>query len=161
MPISVFLHGLDSSSHGSKGKFFRKHFPQMLMPDFSGDFETRMGQLNHFLDGRQGLTLIGSSFGGLMATAFAFKNPTQATRLILLAPALNFPQAASLLTKCCSTPTRLYIGKHDTVTPPAPVVETAIRIFNDLSVIEAEDGHQLRRTFPLIPWGAFLGQPRT
>ena len=39
----VFIHGLDSSSRGTKGTFFRGRYPEMLMEDFSGPLEATDG----------------------------------------------------------------------------------------------------------------------
>ena len=35
----VFIHGLDSSSRGTKGSFFRERYPGMFMEDYSGPLE--------------------------------------------------------------------------------------------------------------------------
>ena len=63
----VFIHGLDSSSRGSKALWFKEHFPVMLVPDFTGSLEERMDTLIHKVAGSENLVLVGSSFGGLMA----------------------------------------------------------------------------------------------
>jgi pimeloyl-ACP methyl ester carboxylesterase len=85
---SVFIHGLDSSSRGTKGSFFRKRYPQMLMEDYTGPLEERMAKLKASLAGRDSLILVGSSYGGLMAALFALENEARVRRLVLLAPAL-------------------------------------------------------------------------
>ena len=121
---TLFLHGLDSSSGGTKGRFFTENFPDIIAPDFTGSLQDRMQALETICRGLDRLTLIGSSFGGLMATCFAIAHPERVQRLILLAPALNFPgfsPPASLLT----IPTLLVIGRNDTVTPPDLVIPAA------------------------------------
>ena len=70
----VFIHGLESSSQGVKGVFFRERYPDMIIEDFSGPLEERMEKLNRLLSGREDLILVGSSFGGLMAAIYACEN---------------------------------------------------------------------------------------
>ena len=109
----VFLHGLESSSQGTKARWFKERFPEMLIPDFSGRLEERMQDLKSNLEGRDNLILIGSSFGGLMATLFTLENVDRVKRVVLLAPALNFPgfhhaDKRKIVVQC-----HLYIGIHD------------------------------------------------
>ena len=82
---AIFLHGLDSSSQGTKGSWFRQNFPDMLLPDFTGSFSERLAKLQCITAGHEDLIMIGSSFGGMMAAAFALERPGQVKRLILLA----------------------------------------------------------------------------
>ena len=88
----IFLHGLDSSSKGTKARWFKKHFPGMVIPDFTGSLNDRMKTLSETLAGQNDLVIVGSSFGGLMATMYTQQNQALVKKLILLAPALNFPE---------------------------------------------------------------------
>ena len=45
----------------------------MEVPDFTGSLSERMVKLNILLSGQKNITLIGSSFGGLMATIYAME----------------------------------------------------------------------------------------
>ena len=81
MPCKIFLHGLDSSSQGTKGKYFKEKFPGMLVPDFSGSLSIRMEKLYDILSGKTEITLIGSSYGGLMATIFTLENEAKVKNL--------------------------------------------------------------------------------
>jgi len=49
---TVYIHGLESSSRGTKGRFFRERFPRMVLGDYSGDLEWRLEQLEKDLAGR-------------------------------------------------------------------------------------------------------------
>jgi pimeloyl-ACP methyl ester carboxylesterase len=89
MESRIFIHGLESSGQGTKGFFFKNRFPEMLTPDFTGDLAERMIRLDRILEGRSGIKIVGSSFGGLMASLYAMKHESRVNRLILLAPALN------------------------------------------------------------------------
>ncbi|MCL1979475.1 MAG: alpha/beta fold hydrolase, partial [Proteobacteria bacterium] len=84
----LFLHGLDSSTRGTKALWFRAHFPQVEMRDYHGELTDRLAQLEEQTAQAGQLILVGSSFGGLMAACFAARHPDRCGRLILLAPAL-------------------------------------------------------------------------
>lgn len=146
-----FLHGLDSSGRGNKGRFFAEHFPHMHCPDFSGTLAHRLHQLTEVCRDFTDLILVGSSFGGLMATCYARDFPAKVTRLILLAPALNFGEFSPPRTKL-QVPTTLIIGQQDTVTPPYQVIPLARQTFSNLEIHEKEDDHMLQKTFIDIPW---------
>jgi hypothetical protein len=49
----VFIHGLDSSSRGTKGSFFRERYPEMILEDYSGPLEKRMAKLESGLAGKR------------------------------------------------------------------------------------------------------------
>jgi len=150
-----FLHGLDSSGKGTKGRYFSDHFPQVICPDFSGSLAQRLEQLSALCGNRHDLLFIGSSYGGLMATCFALNHPDRVSRLILLAPALNFedyhPPAAAL-----QIPTLLVVGNKDTVTPAAAVVPLAKATFADLEIRLADDDHLLHDSFAHLNWQKLL-----
>lgn len=148
---TLFLHGLDSSSKGTKARYFRDKFPDMVIPDFDGSLEYRLQQLEADCKDFDNLIVIGSSFGGLMATCFAAENPERVKKLILLAPALNFPGFLVPHEKI-SAPTFLLIGKHDTVTPADDVLPLAERTFSHLQTHVVEDDHLLHHIFPTLNW---------
>jgi pimeloyl-ACP methyl ester carboxylesterase len=152
---TYFLHGLESSGSGTKGRFFAQNFPQVVCPDFEGTLAHRLNQLDELCKNHQQLTLIGSSFGGLMATCYATGHPGKVTTLILLAPALNFegyrPPAKKLL-----IPTLLIIGKQDTVTSADLVVPLAEATFANLVIRIEDDDHMLHDTFHRLDWQELL-----
>jgi pimeloyl-ACP methyl ester carboxylesterase len=157
MPANTtFLHGLDSSSRGTKATWFHRHFPSMLIPDFQGGLQERMAQLDAALAGRSDLLLIGSSYGGLMAAIYAIEHEFLVRRLILLVPALNFPDFTPWRGRRCHVPTSLYIGRTDEVTPLPAVVAAASDVFSRLDFHAVEDDHLLRRTFETIDWNQLL-----
>ena len=150
-PPALFLHGLDSSIGGTKAQWFKLHFPQVRLRNYSGDLDQRLGQLEEETAGLDQLILVGSSFGGLMAACFAIRHPERCRRLVLLAPALNFteyqPPAVPL-----ALPALLVIGQYDTVCPPDLVLPLARATFSNLEVRIEDDDHMLHRTFPVLDW---------
>lgn len=154
---SVFLHGLDSSGSGTKGRFFSTRYPDMMRPDFNGTLQERMTHLRIVLgDGGQ-FIVVGSSFGGLMGACLAMDQPERVHRLIMLAPALNFHEFQVPERKFESEAV-LVIGKDDVVTPPEIVVPAAEATFADLRISIVDDDHLLHRTFQELDWGHLLRQ---
>jgi uncharacterized protein len=98
--LHLYLHGFASGANSRKANFFLDRYGQkgvqLIVPDFNaGGFSnfTISRQLaqaaSHLPD--EPVTLIGSSLGGWVALLMAEQYP-QIERLILLAPALGFPQ---------------------------------------------------------------------
>jgi pimeloyl-ACP methyl ester carboxylesterase len=152
----VFIHGLESSSQGIKGVFFRERYPDMIIEDFTGPLEERMKILNRLLADKTDLILVGSSFGGLMAAIYACQNEDKVQRLIMLAPALILYSFASCLERKIEIPAFIYHGSRDTVVPPGPVRDLAGRVFSNLKYHLVEDDHSLHVTFPRIDWDHLL-----
>jgi len=154
--MKIFLHGLESSSKGAKATFLRHMHSDMVIPDFSGTLAGRMELLHEILAGQKNITLVGSSFGGLMATIYAMENPAAVDRIVLLAPALNFPELSHYAMHRIEVPTWMVIGREDFVTPPVKVVPLAREIFANLHYNEVEDDHLLARTFRDLDWKTLL-----
>ena len=93
-----------------------------------------------------------------MAAVFALEHPQAVKRLILLAPALNFPEFSGYAAAACPVPTLLYIGRYDSVCPPQEVMPAASLRFTDLTIRQTEDDHQLRQTFTAIDWSSLLSE---
>ena len=154
----IFIHGLESTSRGTKGAFFRKNYPDMILEDYAGPLEQRMEKLTETLRHETGLILVGSSFGGLMAAIFACAHEQQVKRLILLAPALNLPEFEPCLERRrpVQIPVILRHGRHDDVVPPKAVHEIAAQVFSNLDYRLVEDDHSLHRTFDGMNWDDLL-----
>ncbi len=82
----IYLHGLDSNSQTYKASLIRAIYPDLITPDFTGSLEERMKQLYPILGDASNWTLIGSSFGGLMAALFATQHPAQVRKQIFSRP---------------------------------------------------------------------------
>ncbi len=153
----IFIHGLDSSNQGTKARFFKEKYPDMIIPNFGGPLQERLEKLEKVLSGRSTINLIGSSFGGLMATIFAMDHPDRVKNLILLAPALPMLEALpEKREKIIPNPTWLYHGTEDTLLPLDTVIPVAQRIFPSLHLHVVEDDHMLHNTFRDIPWDELL-----
>jgi pimeloyl-ACP methyl ester carboxylesterase len=155
-PTRVFIHGLESSSQGTKGRFFRARFPDMIMEDYSGLFHHRMEQLAAFLAGKIDLILVGSSFGGLMAASYASLHEEYVKKLILLAPALHLDAYEPYAHKKLLMPVDIFHGSRDEVVPLAAVRKIAKQVYANCAFTVLEDDHSLHDTFPLLDWDNLL-----
>jgi len=158
MSIKIFLHGLESSSRGTKAVFFKGRYPDMLTPDFAGSLEERLAVLEQILAGKSSLRIVGSSFGGLMGTLFAMNHESNVERLVLLAPAIHMLPSLPFSLKKLSFPVHVYHGTRDDVIPLGPVRDVSEEFFRNLTFLSVEDDHYLHRTFPSIDWDKHLVQ---
>ena len=156
MPVRIFIHGLESGNMGTKSVFFRDTFPDMILPNFKGDLQERMKKLENVLSGKSRIRLVGSSFGGLMATLFAIREESRIERIVLLAPALNYLSASMKGEKTISTPVKIYHGRDDDVIPLEEVEPVAKKTFKNLSFHEVDDDHFLHKTFKTLDWEDLL-----
>jgi len=152
----VFIHGLESTSQGTKGVYFRESYPGMIIEDYTGSLEERMAKLEAILAGKDELILVGSSYGGLMAAIYACRHPERVRRLILLAPAINLDEFIPYTSHTLTIPVHLYHGDQDDVVPPNEVRPVAEAVFSDLRYHLVEDDHSLHNTFPSLPWEELL-----
>lgn len=152
----VFIHGLESTSRGTKGEFFRNQFPDMILEDFTGPLDQRMDQLNRLLENKTDLLLVGSSYGGLMAAIYTCRTPRTVRKLILLAPALDLPDFEPCQTFRIDIPVVLYHGLYDDVVPPESVRVIARRVFRNLDYHAVDDDHSLHHTFSKMAWRDLL-----
>lgn len=155
----IFLHGLAGSSQGVKARLLRGIFPQILTPDFDGDLDERMTALEEILADETGWRIIGSSFGGLMAALYASRHPDRVDRLILLAPALIWPDFAASPPGPIDTPVLIYHGSKDELIPLELVQELAEKVFLNLTFKVVDDDHGLYQTVHAIDWPGLLGKP--
>jgi pimeloyl-ACP methyl ester carboxylesterase len=156
MTTRVFLHGLESSNQGTKSIYFREKFSDMIIPYFTGDLDTRMAKLNIILADKSELILVGSSFGGLMASLYAIDHEGRFKRLILLAPALHWIASNLDPLPRISIPVQIYHGRNDDVVPLKKVEEIAKKIFQNLTFTVLDDDHFLHKHFSKIDWHEHL-----
>ncbi len=148
----IFIHGLWGSSQGIKATLLRSLFPDMLTPDFQGSLEERMQQLEIIMGNERGWTMIGSSFGGLMAALFTCHHPQQVSKLVLLAPALIWPDFAQNPPPPVSVPTVVYHGIHDEIIPIEEARSLCAQVFPHATFHAVDDDHGLYKTVHMIDW---------
>jgi pimeloyl-ACP methyl ester carboxylesterase len=153
----VFIHGLESTSRGTKGVFFRDHYPDMILEDYSGSFAQRMKKLEGILAKKRSLILVGSSYGGLIAAVYACRHEERVKKLILLAPALHLKQYHLYRNKKLYMPIVIFHGKQDDIVPLSAVRAIADRLFVNHTFHSVEDEHTLHNTFTCLDWDELLG----
>jgi len=155
-PTRVFIHGLESSGQGTKGIFFRKRYPNMIIEDYVGSFAERMDKLERLLSGKDSLIIVGSSYGGLMAAIYAGRYEDRVKRLILLAPALHLETSFPSLLRKLQIPVTIFHGRQDDIVPLKEVRAVAEQVFMNLDFNVVEDNHVLHKTFPTLAWDKLL-----
>ncbi|MFW9771991.1 MAG: DUF2085 domain-containing protein [Candidatus Thorarchaeota archaeon] len=157
----IFIHGLESSGKGFKGRYLKSIFPNILTPDFkSYDSKQslksilyeRMMQLNTILEEQNNWIIIGSSFGGLMGALYALQNPEKVERLILFAPFLVEEELIDMKLEPIRIPVIVYHGKNDDVVPIDQVMARAKKLFRNLDYNIVDDNHYLHSTLKQINW---------
>jgi len=152
----IYLHGLESNSQTYKAAVIRGIYPDLTTPDFTGSLEERMNQLYPMLGSASNWTLIGSSYGGLMAALFATQHPGQVRKLILLAPALMLPEFAEHLPEPIDVPTVIIHGRQDDVVPVGINKPLAEKVFLDLDYRLVDDDHRLHQTAKDLDWRSLI-----
>lgn len=152
----IFIHGLMGSSQGVKATLLRGLYPEMLIPNFPGSLEDRMNSLTEHLDAKEGWTIVGSSLGGLMGTIYTAGHPDQVRKLVLLAPALIWPDFAQNLPDPIDVPTVIYHGRQDDLIPLNTVRPLAEQVFRRLTFNVVDDDHGLYKTVHELDWDLVL-----
>ena len=157
----IFVHGLESSGTGFKARLLKKIFPNIYTPtfkEFTPDIlmydllEERMSELNSILNTKKKWIIIGSSFGGLMASLVALNVPYKVIKLILLAPFLVSRKLKPVFYQPVDVPVIVFHGSNDKVVPYQPAQERAKRFFTNLEYNIVDDDHSLHRTVELLNW---------
>ena len=157
----IFVHGLESSGKGFKGRLLKSVFPDILTPDFKKSnekipmyelLEYRMAELNTILLEKKPWVIIASSFGGLMGMIFLLQNPSYVKKLILLAPFIVSRKLKPSMYKPVNVPVIVYHGKNDNVVQYKPARERAQHFFTNLEYNIVDDDHLLHNTVKSINW---------
>ncbi|MFX0104166.1 MAG: alpha/beta fold hydrolase [Candidatus Hodarchaeota archaeon] len=157
----IFIHGLESSGKGFKGRFLFKVLPGCITPDFEEYnpnisskllLEKRMKQLYLILNNKSPWIIIGSSFGGLMGALYTFQNPRNVSKLILLAPVLSIPKLSPKIYSPVNVPVIIFHGKNDKVVPIKQSRALAEKFFTNLVYNIVDDDHFLHKTVKSLNW---------
>lgn len=144
------------SSQGTKARYLRNIFPEMVCPDFAGTLDERMEKLEQVMSAGEAWKVIGSSLGGLMGAMYACSNPKRVEKLVMLAPALIWPDFTNDLPDPISLPAVIYHGKHDTIIPLDEMRKVAEKLFLNLVLNVVDDDHSLHNTIASIDWRELL-----
>lgn len=156
MPNIIFIHGLESSGQGFKGRLFKRVFPGCLTPDFKGNLDDRMSQLTKILEQEFKWVIIGSSYGGLMGALYTLKCPEKVEKLILLAPFLESPELDPINFLPIHLPVIAYHGDNDIIVSLEKSRHIAKQLFTNLTYNIVNEDHLLHNTVENLDWSKMI-----
>lgn len=144
--ILYFFHGLESGPHGSKYRRLSESYC-VFSPDFRDmDIWERLKKTELETQRMQNLIIVGSSYGGLLASLLYSRHPERIRGLVLMAPAL-YQEAATQVEQMPADAVVIHARK-DEVVPIAPVREQCAR--HGIKITEVDDNHRLQKSHDLM-----------
>jgi len=92
-----------------------------------------------------------------MAALAACEKPAQFAKLVLLAPALIWPDFMGASWPPIQVPVVIYHGADDEIIPLKKVQDISQRVFLNLEFNVVQDDHGLYRTAHILDWEKLLG----
>ena len=150
----VWAHGLWGSPNGSKVTAIRESGIEVISPDFNEmELIDRVELLKETIE-IGNVVLAGSSWGGLACALTAMQIPEKLKGLLLLAPALHYPESPNdepeKLTAPDSVPVTIIHSTTDDIVPISASKNYIERSGNNVQLIEVEDNHVLENSIELI-----------
>lgn len=150
----VWAHGLWGSPNGSKVTAIRESGIEVISPDFNEmELIDRVELLKETIE-IGNVVLAGSSWGGLACALTAMQIPEKLKGLLLLAPALHYPESPNdepeKLIAPDSVPVTIIHSTTDDIVPISASKNYIERSGNNVQLIEVEDNHVLENSIELI-----------
>ena len=150
----VWAHGLWGSPNGSKVTAIRESGIEVISPDFNEmELVDRVELLKETIDVGD-VVLAGSSWGGLACALTAQEKPEKLRGLLLLAPALHYPEhpndVPEKLIAPSTVPVTIIHSTIDDIVPISASKDYIERSGNNVQLIEVEDNHVLEDSIELI-----------
>ena len=150
----VWAHGLWGSPNGSKVTAIRESGIEVISPDFNEmELIDRVELLKETIE-IGNVVLAGSSWGGLACALTAIQIPEKLKGLLLLAPALQYPESPNdepeKLIAPDSVPVTIIHSTTDDIVPISASKNYIERSGNNVQLIEVEDNHVLENSIELI-----------
>ena len=150
----VWAHGLWGSPNGSKVTAIRESGIEVISPDFNEmELVDRVVLLKETIDIGD-VVLAGSSWGGLACALAAQEKPEKLRGLLLLAPALHYPEPPNdnpeELVAPDSVPVTIIHSITDDIVPVSASKNYVEVSVNNVQLIEVEDSHVLEDSIELI-----------
>ena len=150
----VWAHGLWGSPNGSKVTAVRERGIEVISPDFNEmELVDRIELLEKTIQIGD-VVLAGSSWGGLACALTAQKKPDKLKGLLLLAPALHYPEPPNdnpdKLIAPDGIPVTIIHSKTDDIVPISASKDYVKRSGNNVNLIVVEDSHVLENSIELI-----------
>ena len=150
----VWAHGLWGSPNGSKITAIRESGIEAISPDFNEmELIDRVELIKNEME-IGNVVLAGSSWGGLACALAAKQKPEKLKGLLLLAPALAFPEPPNdnpeELVAPNNIPVTIIHSVTDDIVPISSSKEYLNRSGKNVKLIEVEDNHVLENSIELI-----------
>ena len=150
----VWAHGLWGSPNGSKVTAIRESGIEVISPDFNEmELIDRVELLKETIE-IGNVVLAGSSWGGLACALTAIQIPEKLKGLLLLAPALHYPESPNdepeKLIAPDSVPVTIIHSTTDDIVPISASKNYIERSGNNVQLIEVADNHVLENSIELI-----------
>jgi len=150
----VWAHGLWGSPNGSKITAIRESGIEAISPDFNEmELIDRVELIKNKME-IGNVVLAGSSWGGLACALAAKQKPEKLKGLLLLAPALAFPEPPNdnpeELVAPNNIPVTIIHSVTDDIVPISSSKEYLNRSEKNVKLIEVEDNHVLENSIELI-----------
>ena len=150
----VWAHGLWGSPNGSKVTAVRESGIEVISPAFNEmELVDRVELLEKTIQIGD-VVLAGSSWGGLACALTAQKKPDKLKGLLLLAPALHYPEPPNdnpdKLIAPDGIPVTIIHSKTDDIVPINASKDYVKRSGNNVNLIVVEDNHVLENSIELI-----------
>ena len=150
----VWAHGLWGSPNGSKVTAIRESGIEVISPDFNEmELIDRVELLKENIE-IGNVVLAGTSWGGLACALTAIQIPEKLKGLLLLAPALHYPESPNdepeKLIAPDNVPVTIIHSTTDDIVPISASKNYIERSGNNVQLIEVEDNHVLENSIELI-----------
>ena len=150
----VWAHGLWGSPNGSKITAIRGSGIEAIAPDFNEmELVDRVELIEKTIESGN-FVLAGSSWGGLACALAAQRKPTKIKGLLLLAPALHYPEHPNdkpgNLIAPENIPVTIIHSTTDDIVPISASKDYLERSKENVKLIEVEDNHVLENSIELI-----------
>ena len=150
----VWAHGLWGSPNGSKITTIRESGIEAISPDFNEmELIDRVELIEKTIENGN-FVLAGSSWGGLACALAAQRKPTKIKGLMLLAPALHYPEPPNdnpeNLIAPKNIPVTIIHSTTDDIVPISASKDYLERSKENVKLIEVEDSHVLENSIELI-----------
>ena len=150
----VWAHGLWGSPNGSKITAIRESGIEAIAPDFNEmELVDRVELIEKTIESGD-FVLAGSSWGGLACALAAQRKPTKIKGLLLLAPALHYPEHPNVNPENLIAPENIPViiihSTTDDIVPISASNDYLERSKENVKLIEVEDNHVLENSIELI-----------
>jgi pimeloyl-ACP methyl ester carboxylesterase len=150
----VWAHGLWGSPNGSKITAIRESGIEVIAPDFNEmELIDRVELIEETIEAGD-FVLAGSSWGGLACALAAQRKSDKLKGLLLLAPALHYPEPPNNnpedLIAPKEVPVTIIHSIEDDIVPISASKDYIERSGNNIKLIEVNDNHVLENSIELI-----------